>query len=211
MAPPAKRKRRAGAGAGGASSAAGRRRSPSAAECTKMAGRLSTESAQALLAKLMATSHEALDAVKAEIAERDAEPVDLRHYAAETSEIMYSLDGLRDSQKYMRAGELLDRLTTLVEECRRELSVTQAFEAIATIMEGVESAAEGEIRNAVLGCGGIDGYIAKQLAALVAEMSAEQKASVDGAIDDLERVVERLSDEGSGYDLIDVVKNIRDN
>ena len=78
-------------------------------------------------------------------------------------------------------------------------------------MEGVESAAEGEIRNAVHGCGGIDQDIARELAEVVAEMSAEQKASVEGAIDDLERVVETLSDGGSGYELADVVKKIRGN
>ena len=207
--PPAKRKRHAGAGTRGASSA-GARSAPSAAACTKLAKRLPMASAHAILATLMATSTEALDAVKAEVARRDAETVNLRYYANETYSIIYSLEGVENRrEQYTRAGDLRDQLIRLVEECRQQLSVTQAFEAIAKIMECIEAGAEGEVRKRVLGCGGIDQDIAQELAELVEEMSEEQKASVGGAVDRLDAVVEGLSRWCSGSELSEVVKTIR--
>lgn len=195
-----------GRGRGGGASA----RAPTAAECERLAQRLPTESAHVLLAQLMASSAEAHAAVQAEVARRDAEPVDLGVYQRKASDIIYSLEGMRDSQKFMRCGELQDKLLELVDECTERLSSTQAFAALVAIMETVESGAEGEVRNGVLGCGGIDGDIAKALESLAEDMSPAEKASVSDDVDDLEGVVEALDDFGCGYGLKAVVEQMRD-
>lgn len=204
MAPPAAKRPRAGARAGTDGA-------PSAAECATLVQRLSKESAHALLAELMASSTEAHSAVTAEVARHDAEPVDLSHYSHEASAIVCSLDGLRESQKYARTGDVASKLTKLVDECMETLSSTHAFEAMVNIMAVVSSEAEGEVRNGVLGCGGLDREIAGELTSLVEDMSAEQKASISDAVEDLESVVEELKDDGCGDGLAHVVQQIRGN
>lgn len=200
MATPAKRARQAEAGTGGA---------PSAAECAKMVKRLSMESAHAVLTKLMAVSTEAVVAVEAELAQRDVEPVDLSYYADETSDILHSLDGLRESQKFNLAGELYTKLISLVQECRQKLSDTRAFEAIVKIMQVVEDEAEGEIRQQMIGCGGLDSHIGLELAELVGDMSAGEKASISDAVEDLHGVVVALEPDACGQKLAEVVEKIR--
>lgn len=176
-----------------------------------MVQRLPKETAHALLAQLMVSTTEAHTAVKDEVARRDAEPVDLRAWQRKANDIIYSLEGMRDSQIFMHCGELQDRLIELVGECTEELSSTQAFSALVAIMEAVEAGAEGEVRNGVLGCGGIDRDIARELESLTEDMSSEEKASVSEDVDDLERVVEALDDFGCGYGLKEVVTQMRDN
>lgn len=200
MAPPAKRARHAGSGTG---------RAPSSAECAKMVERLSMESAHAVLKRLMATSTEVLDAVEAELAQRDAKLVDLRHYADQTSEILYSLNGLRDSQVYNLAGDVYVKLTKLVEECKQTLSNTQAFQAMVKIVEVVEQEAERELRKRLISCGGIDEDIARELTKLVEDMSAEEKTSVENSVEDLDGVVSALEPYSCGQELAEVVKKIR--
>lgn len=198
-----------GCGRGRGAGASVRAPAPTVTECERLAQRLPMESLHALLAQLMASSAEAHAAVEAEVARRDAAPVDLSVYQRMASDIIYSLEGMRDSQKFMRCGELQDRLLELVNECTEELSCTQAFAALVAIMETVEAEAEGEVRNGVLGCGGIDGDIADALERLAEDMSSAEKASVSGDVDDLERVVEALDDFGCGYGLKEVVTQMR--
>ncbi len=200
MAPPAKRARHAEASTGDA---------PSAAECDKMVKRLSVESAHAVLTKLMAVSTEAVAAVEAELAQGDTQPVNLSYYASETSDIVHSLDGLRESQKFNLSGDLYEKLTSLVEECEQKLSDTHAFEAIVKIMQVVEYEAEGEIRKRMIGCGGLDYYIGHALAKLVEDMSAEEKASISNAVEDLHGVVVALEPDACGQELAEVVEKIR--
>lgn len=200
MAPPAKRARHVGDVNGGA---------PSTAECAKMVKRLSTESAHAVLTKLMAISAEAIIAVESELAERDAEPVDEFLYARKTSEIFSLGDGLRESQKPI--GKIQGKLTELLQECKQRLSVTQAFQAMVTIVGCVESEAYGEVRKWVIGDGGIDQAIAEELTELVEEMSAEQRSSIGDAVKDLDRTVKVLNEYGAGDELADVVEMVQGN
>eukprot|EP00752_Nemacystus_decipiens_P010784 g9593.t1 len=220
--PPAAKRARSGARGGARGSGRGARggrgrgrgagasaRGPTAAECDRLAQRLPTESAHALLAQLMASSAEAHAMVEAEVARHEAEPVDLRVYQRKASDILYSLEGLRPSQVFMHCDEVKDRLAKLVEESTKKLSSTKAFAALVAIMETVESGAEGEVRNGVLGCGGIDGDIATALMSLAEDMSPAEKTSVSGDVDDLEHVVEALDDFGCGYGLKEVVEQMR--
>lgn len=184
---------------------------PTAAECAKMVNRLSKEAAHALLAQLMVSSTEARAAVEAKVAGRDAEPVDLRAYSCEASDIVGSLDGLRPSQQFTRCGEVRDRLIRLVDECKEKLSTTQAFAAMVAIMGVVESEAEGEVRKGVLSCGGIDDEIARELKSLAQDMSSGEKASISDVVEDLECLVEVLDEYACGGGLKEVVTQMQGN
>lgn len=181
------------------------------AECDKLVKRLSKETAHALLAKFVASSPGVRAAVEAEVDRRDVKPVDLRSYSLEASEIVHSLDGLRDSQQYERCGTVLDRLSELVDECKEQLSSTNAFAALVAIMDVVQSEAYGEVRKGVLMCGGIESNVASELKKLAADLSSEEKASISDAVENLEGVVEALEPDCLGDDLKQVVTLVRGN
>lgn len=202
MSPTAKRAR---SGAGGSDEAL------TPAECDKLVKRLSKETAHALLIKFVASSPELRAAVEAEVGRRDEEPVDLTAYSSEASEIICSLDRLRPSQQFTRCGEVYEKLTNLVDECKEKLSSSNAFSAIVAIMDVVQSEAEGEVRKGVLTCDGIELHVAHELKRLVEDMSSEEKASISDAVEDLESVVEALEPYALGGDLKKVVAQVRGN
>eukprot|EP00903_Cladosiphon_okamuranus_P021492 g19758.t1 len=118
-------------------------------ECDKLVKRLSKETAHALLARFMVSSAEVRAAVEAEVGRRVVEPVELRLYWSEASEIVCSLDRLRPSQQFNRCHEVYEKLMNLVDECKEKLSSGNAFAAIVAIMDVVHSEAEGEVRKGV--------------------------------------------------------------
>ncbi|CAM9987536.1 unnamed protein product [Pylaiella littoralis] len=212
MAPPAKRARGSGgSGSGSGSGSSGSSRASSVADREKLVKRLSKESAHALLMELMATSTKAHTAVESEVALIDTEPVNLGAYSNRASDILCSLYSLRASQQFMRCGEVSQKLTELLDDCKERLSSTNAFKAMVSVMSTIHSEAEGEVRKGLLGCGGIDGHVAEELECLAEDMSAGEKASVSDAVVELEAVANALEDYGCGYDLAKVVNQIRGN
>lgn len=112
----------------------------------------------------------------------------------------------------MRCAELKDDLTELMDKCKEELPSAKAFAAIVAIMETIESGAdEREVRNGVLGCGGIESEIAEKLKGLAEDMSSEEKASVGDDVDKLERVIVALENYMGGEYLKEVVTEMRGN
>lgn len=134
----------------------------------------------------------------------------MKPYSLEASEIVHSLDGLRDSQQYERCGTVRDGLSRLVVECKENLSSPNAFAALVEIMDVVQCETDGEVRKGVLcGYGSIDGHIADELEELARDLSSEEKASISGAIEKLGCVVEALRPECFGDELREVLELVR--
>lgn len=182
---------------------------PTIAECSKKVKCLSKENARAILAGLMASLPVARVVIEDEIAK--VEPVDVGVYSRKASDIVCSLDrlNLRSSQHYGSAGEIQNKLAELVDECKEDLSSTQAFAAMVAILEVAHEESHSEARNIMFGDGAFDSQIAEELQKLAEDISSEEKESIRGAVDDLERLMKVLDDYGCGYDIEKVVTQMR--
>lgn len=178
------------------------------ADCTKAVKCLTKQNARALLAGLMLALPAARDVIEAEIAK--VGPVDLTIYSKKASDILNSLDDVRPSHQCGRAGEVSEKLDELMEECKEDLSATEAFAAMVDILCAAFWESGDAVQKGLFQYDDpFDGHVAVELENLAGAMSSGEKESISGAVDDLESVMKALGEYGCGDSLESVVTRLR--
>lgn len=155
------------------------------------------KNARALLAELMASLPAARAVIETEIAK--VEPVDPSVYHDKAQDIVWS-------DHYVSSGEVRGRLGELMGECKEDLPSTQAFAVMVDILrlaldtDGVHKQLFGDMYD------NFDSEIAEELQGLAADMSPEEKGSISGVVDALERMMKVMED---GHGLEHVLTQMR--
>jgi hypothetical protein len=168
---------------------------PTADEAVALLQRLSDDNVRAVLSQLLKESADARAAIKREVDRLQTRPLDLNYFATATSDALGLLNGLRCSKQYERSHEVTQQLREVIGECK-QLSDVHALRALTHIIGVILREAQGEVRKAVLGCGGTMSDIAAALGAVINGIGEADCAAIVGDIAALRRVASELEDYG---------------